>query len=254
MNQENCSVEALIAARQSLEYQEAFSKKDPLVSVCIATFNRSYCLLQRSLNSLLNQTYKNLQIIVVGDCCTDRTEAAIAELADPRIIFENLPQRGPYPKPGIDRWMVAGSNAMNRALDLCRGDFITHLDDDDQATLNRIELLLSVAQSEKLDFLWHKFSFQDLDATWGTLGDPEIKLGQVTTGSIFYHKYFARVKWDLFSYRQKEPGDWNRIKRIMALQPRARYIDRNLLFHFKEQNQAPFKALPGEEFLESQET
>src|SRR5579883_1480179 len=106
--------ESLFSARRTPEFQSVFHKPEPLVTVCIATYNRSATLLRRAIRSVRDQTYKNIQIVVVGDHCTDDTAEQLANLKDSRIVFENLPQRGPYPLEHSSRWRVAGSNAMNR--------------------------------------------------------------------------------------------------------------------------------------------
>src|SRR5205807_3935973 len=103
-------IELYHKARVTADYKSAFSGREPLVSICVATMNRSDLLIERCLTSLVNQSYRNIQIIVVGDHCTDDTGSRIAQLRDDRISFHNLPSRGPYPPPGIDRWRVAGTN------------------------------------------------------------------------------------------------------------------------------------------------
>ncbi len=229
--------ERLFNLRKSTDFQEIFHRTEPLVSVCIATHNRADVLAGRALRSVLDQTYRNLQIIVVGDACTDNTEKLLSDQKDARIVFENLPVCGPYPPPGRARWCVAGSNAMNRALDLAEGDFITHLDDDDEYHPSRIAVLLAAAQEAKAEFLWHQFSAELPDGIWETLGKNKIALGQISTGSIFYHRYFSRIKWDTRAYLLDEPGDWNRIKKIRFLNPVTKFVNQVLMLHHIEGNQ-----------------
>jgi len=62
----------------------------PLVSVVIPTKNRSERLVCACVPSLLGQTYKNIEIVIVGDGCTDDTEERIVKLNDNRIIFKKL--------------------------------------------------------------------------------------------------------------------------------------------------------------------
>ena len=139
------AIDSYHAHRETDNYRAAFASTAPLVSVCVATMDRADVLLERSIASLLAQSYRNIQVVVVGDNCTDDTERRLAALRDDRIQFVNLPERGPYPHPGSDRWCVAGSNAMNHALSLCEGQFITHLDDDDAMVPHRIEALVAAA-------------------------------------------------------------------------------------------------------------
>ncbi|MDN3564387.1 glycosyltransferase [Paeniroseomonas aquatica] len=238
------------AMRRTKAYQAAFDVADPLVSVCVATVNRAEMLVERALASLQAQTHRNLQIVVVGDHCTDDTARRIADLGDDRIVFANLPERGPYPPPGIDRWRVAGSNAMNHALSLCKGDFVTHLDDDDRMTADKIATMVAAARDNSADFLWHSFWYEHRDGSWEALGNGKLELGQVTTGSIFYHGYFARFGWDVHAYRLGEPGDWNRLRKIKMLRPRLHYVAQSLLFHHVEQAQPIFTSQDGERFLD----
>jgi glycosyltransferase involved in cell wall biosynthesis len=246
---EATEVSRLAEARGETEYNEPFTRPSPLVSVCVATANRAEFLAERCLPSLLRQTYRNLDIVVVGDGCTDDTALRVGRLRDSRIRFENLPIRGPYPRPGLQRWYVAGSNAMNRALDLASGDFVAHLDDDDQALECRMELLVQAIQAAKVEMVWHRFYCQDERGMWRTLGDGSYALGQITTGSTFYHTYFRHVKWDVGAYTQNVPGDWHRLLRMKKMGMSCGFLAEPLIFHFRERNQKPFKLLHGETFL-----
>src|SRR5260370_22450535 len=55
----------------------------PLVTVIVTTYNRSRLLTERCIPSILGQTYDNLELIVVGDGCTDDTEELVSQLNDP---------------------------------------------------------------------------------------------------------------------------------------------------------------------------
>jgi len=235
--------------RDTPEYLAAFTTPNPLVTVCVTTSHRPDLLIERCLTSLQQQTYKNLQIIVVGDNCIDSTPERVAALKDERITFINLPERGPYPPPGWDRWCVAGTHAVNKALTLCEGQFVTHLDDDDRFEPDRIEIMLRTAQETGSDFLWHSMHFQLADGSWHVLGDGKFRYSKIGTGMIFYHRYFARYPWDVYAYRVGEPGDWNRLRKILMLRPKLHYLDRPLLHHYYGSHKEPFVAREGERFL-----
>ena len=54
-------------------------QRKPLISVIMATYNRAHLLLW-PVNSVLNQTYKNIELIIVDDCSTDNTRDVVEAL------------------------------------------------------------------------------------------------------------------------------------------------------------------------------
>ena len=61
----------------------------PLVSVLIATYNWS-SVLRHAVRSALWQTYPAVEVIVVGDACTDDSEAVVRSFGDGRVRWDNL--------------------------------------------------------------------------------------------------------------------------------------------------------------------
>ncbi len=240
----------LRAARKTPEFQSAFDQPSPLVTVCTGTTDQPKVIVDRCLKSIREQTYENLQILIIGDHCSDETVERIAELKDSRIEFHNLPRRGPYPRPGLDRWYVAGTNAANASQPLARGKFITYLDDDDRYEPDRIETLVKLAQANRAEFLWHKFWYLQPDGTWALWGNGKLEQGQVGTSMTFYHNYFSKIPWDMNAYRIPEPGDWNRLRKIKHLRPNAVFVDKPLTWYYKNYEATPFVAQDGEEFLD----
>jgi glycosyltransferase involved in cell wall biosynthesis len=91
----------------------------PLVSVVIPTYNWS-SVLRHSVRSALDQRYPAVEVIVIGDCCTDDSEAVVASIGDGRVRWENLPVNN-------------GSQSIpnNRGLELARGEYVAYLGHDD---------------------------------------------------------------------------------------------------------------------------
>ncbi len=229
-------VEAFFRDRKSEPYQANYEKAEPLVSVCVATYNRGPLLTERCLPSILAQTYRNIEVVVVGDACTDDTAKRLASLSDPRIHFENLAVRGDYPEDPYRRWMVAGTLPINRALALAKGSFITHLDDDDAIPADRIAKLLAFIRETRADLVWHPFEYENAKGRWRVNPALEFRKAQVTTSSVFYHEWLKRIPWDMNAHQYLEPGDWNRFRKILWMGAKvARHPDL-LLRHFKERN------------------
>jgi glycosyltransferase involved in cell wall biosynthesis len=109
----------------------------PLFSVIIPTFNRAK-LVRRAIDSVLDQTIDDFELIVVDDGSVDDTREAIARLTDPRIRFIALAtNRGP-------------AAARNAGIQAARGELIALLDSDDEYApefLERTRTVLTRADS-----------------------------------------------------------------------------------------------------------
>lgn len=206
----------------------------PLVTITVSTYNRAQLLTQRCIPSLLNQTWRNLEVIVVGDHCTDDTEELVARIDDPRLRFFNLPERPKYPSDLNRRWMVAGTCATNKAYSMARGDFVTHLDDDDEHLPDRLEKLLAFAAQHDCDFIWHPFWWEQNDGSWLLWESPNFEFTQVTNASVLYRSWFLRIESNIDSHMLLEPGDWNRFRRIKYINPKCMRFPEPLLKHYRE--------------------
>ena len=186
----------------------------------------------RALTSMTQQTYENLEVIIVGDRCDDNTDVVVAGFCD-RFKFFNLDTRGPYPRPGLNRWMVAGNNAANFALQRATGDLVTHLDEDDTYEPHRIETLVRELQRNEADLVFHPFYWQNDDHSWKILGNGDLELGQTGTGLILYHNWFAKIPWDVYAHFVLGNRDWNRLRKFKALGANLNYVDQILARHWK---------------------
>ena len=112
------------------------------VSVIIPTYRRSEYLL-RSIKSVLNQTYKNTEIIVVDDNGIGNefqliNERKLSELINSKKII--------YLKHNVNK---NGAAARNTGMKIASGEYITFLDDDDFFLENRIEVLVNKLEENR---------------------------------------------------------------------------------------------------------
>jgi len=144
----------LMLARFKNEHFYKNSDEDPLISVFTPTYNRGSLFIERALPSVLAQTYKKFEYIIVGDCCTDNTSELVAKIKDPRIRFYNLPKRGyRYPPTVENHWLAGPVIANNKALQMVKGKWIARIDDDDVWTPDHLEKLLRFAQTGNHEFV-----------------------------------------------------------------------------------------------------
>lgn len=121
----------------------------PLISVIIPVYNCS-SYIGKCLHSVITQTYKNLEIIVINNCSTDNSKEICLDFAskDKRIKVIDEPIKGV-------------SFARNRGLDTMRGDYFFFLDSDDYIKNNCLEALLNAINSWKTNIAFSNF-FYDL--------------------------------------------------------------------------------------------
>lgn len=112
---------------------------NPKISVCIPFYNIEPYV-NRCMDSVIGNTYRNLEIICVNDGSTDRTSALLHEYAekDSRVIV-------------IDKENGGIVSARNAAIEVATGDFISFIDGDDWVHHQFFEILMSVQEKTNAD-------------------------------------------------------------------------------------------------------
>ena len=106
---------------------------DPLVSVIIPTHDRVVLLKNRSIPSLLKQTYTNWELILVGDGPVDDSIRKVVEsFADSRMRYVEIERPDYSHLSAWEYWCAGGAAARNKGLECARGAYIAPLDDDDE--------------------------------------------------------------------------------------------------------------------------
>ncbi|MBJ7347305.1 MAG: glycosyltransferase [Thermoleophilaceae bacterium] len=145
---------ALYELRDQPSYELAFTELNPLVSICIQVGpERLDLLMERSLPSALGQTYKNIEVVVVGNAVGEEIRLALEELDDDRVSFYDLTQSVVFPNPHR-RWLNDPTLLVNEALHRARGRWVTEVDDDDAIKPDAVQALLEVAQAGRLEVVY----------------------------------------------------------------------------------------------------
>jgi Glycosyl transferase family 2 len=204
----------LVKLRRSEAYASVFANQTPLISVPIATYNHAELLVERAIASVQAQTYDRWEIVVVGDGCTDDTAERIEAIGDPRIVFVNLPHRTVYPDTERERWMVAGSTPWNRAVELCSGEWIAALDDDDEMLPHHMETLLELALRTRAEFVYGALEKVGAPEDERHLFHFPAKFAFTAMQAAIYLRGLSFVECDIHSWAVDEPIDWNLIRRM----------------------------------------
>lgn len=135
------------------------------VSVIISVYNNEFYL-RECLDSIINQTLKEIEIIIVNDGSTDNSLEVIEEYAhrDKRIVIINKENEGI-------------SKTRNRGLDICKGEYIQFIDSDDYIDNNMIENMYNVATNNELDIVMCGYKRITDNKQYNNL--PEIKIDNI---------------------------------------------------------------------------
>ncbi len=123
----------------------------PLISVIIPTYNWS-AVLRYAIRSVLWQTEQNFEVLVMGDGCTDDSEAVVRSFGDARIEWRNLPENSGH--------QTAPNNA---GLALARGEYAATFSHDDVWHPDHLRTMLAAFQ----------FSGADIVAAWTEMIGPK---------------------------------------------------------------------------------
>ncbi len=149
---------------------ENYFKKRTKVSIIVPLYNVEQYL-KRCLDCLVNQTLKDIEIILIDDCSTDRTLEIARKYAkkDCRIKLIELP---------VNQGAAA---ARNKGLEVACGDYLGFVDSDDDLDLNFYEELYKRAARKKLDVVKCQRIkiLEDGTRKEGTLNDAIRKLGKL---------------------------------------------------------------------------
>jgi glycosyltransferase involved in cell wall biosynthesis len=111
---------------------------EPLVSVILPTYNRAY-IISRAISSVLNQTYRNLELIVIDDGSTDNTKDVVKNFNDDRLKYINHKQN-------------KGANAArNIGINYANGEYVAFQDSDDEWLPEKIEKQINVFKEAKTE-------------------------------------------------------------------------------------------------------
>ena len=142
-----------------------------LVSIIVPTYNCER-FVKKTIDSILNQTYQNFEIIVIDDCSKDSTLEIVKAIPDKRIsVFVNEKQSG-------------AAFSRNRGIAEAKGDYIAFLDGDDIWFATKLEEQLFFMKSNG-----YVFSCTD----YNEIDENDSFLGTVVTGpNAVTHKAFLK--------------------------------------------------------------
>jgi len=226
------------AERPATTDQPPATDDQPLVTVVIPSYNHAQFIGQ-AIRSVVDQTYKNLELIVIDDGSTDGSASVVKNI---------LAKVGPFDGKLFAQDNMGAHYTINRGISLARGDYIAILNSDDYYYPQRIERLLAKAMHDGCDFVFSKidhvsdkgFHLNDtgrirssyLSAYSGVgryphIGDVLLGYNLAVTTSNFFMKKSLVDKVGLFHDYQLV-HDWDFLLRVLLVSEPC-FVDEPLL-------------------------
>jgi len=124
----------------------------PKVSIIIPVYNAEKYIAQ-TINSVLNQTFSDWELILINDCSTDESVKAIEPfLSDERISLYN------------NETSLKAAGSRNKGIDLAKGHYIAYLDADDLWLADKLKTQLGFMEDNNCAFSCTEYEFGDENA------------------------------------------------------------------------------------------
>lgn len=189
----------------------------PLISVIIVTYNADQYL-QNAIDSVVNQTYKNIELIIIDGLSTDQTLNIIKKNETNITFWKTEKDSGIY-------------DAMNKAVKYCKGDFYLFLGADDILYNTLHEVVLSITN---LNHLYYGDVYFEKNKTIydGYFNAAKIVVKNICHQAILY----PRVVFEKYQYQLKYKI---RADHYLNLQC---FVDKNIPFKYVNKTIAQFSA------------
>lgn len=120
------------------------------ISVIIPTYNREKTI-KRAVDSVLNQTYNNLEVIIVDDCSIDNTKELVDSWNNDKVKYFKLEKNS------------GACAARNKGIELATGEYIAFQDSDDEWFPDKLEKQMKLLKNTNTEVTFCAFEFITLD-------------------------------------------------------------------------------------------
>lgn len=112
------------------------------VSIIVPIYNTSKYLI-KCIDSLVNQTYKNIEIILIDDKSTDNSKKIIKEYSEKYSFIKSI----------FNKKNMGIGYSRNKGIQESSGDYLCFVDSDDYLDIDNIDKMVALAEKEELDFV-----------------------------------------------------------------------------------------------------
>lgn len=180
-----------------------------MISVIIPTYNREK-LISRAIKSVMDQTYKDIEVIVIDDASNDNTEKVVSSLKYDNLYYYKLKKNG------------GACKARNFGIDKAKGDYISFLDSDDEWEKDKLEKQYNFLKEKNVEIVSCNYFYEKNGSIKRKINythDEKITLSEllneniITTGSILISKQIIK-KIGNFDEKLPRYQDWDLVIRL----------------------------------------
>lgn len=215
----------------------------PLVSIKIASYNHGQ-FIGKAIQSVLDQSYTNFELIIIDDCSTDNSLDVIESFRDPRIQFI------------VNERNIGAASSSSRAKSLCTGKYFCSLDSDDYFHPDKVasqvtyletnpQVGLIATHIQEVD-IHDRPDMNPLSANWfnthNDLSTPECWIWQnrICHSSVMLKKTVHDQFWD-YGSGLLYTNDWNNWIRMLSAGIRIGVIPEKLTYYRRHPGNTTFK-------------
>lgn len=203
----------------------------PLVTVIIPTYNHGRYL-GRALQSVLDQTYTNWEVIVIDNHSTDNTDEVVARFTSPYITYLKIHNNG----------VIAASR--NAGIRAARGDWIAFLDSDDWWTSDKLTICMNW-NDDNADLIYHDLKIvSEKPSLFGNkkikswqvkkpvLADLLVRGNAIATSSVLVRAHHLKLLGGMSEHTEMIAAeDYNTWLRIARITDNFKYLGKSLGFY-----------------------
>ena len=219
-------------AKKRIPYTKRKSLEEKYgVSVIMPTYNRAD-IIERAINSVLNQTYDNFELIIIDDGSSDNTETLLKDKYDKLLVTEKI-KYFKQENRGVN-------NARNNGLSRAKGNVIAYLDSDNYWLDTYLEKMVSALSDNNCNTAYSAMDVDDKVRNRKFIREniydrEELLNLNFIDLNIFVHKKFLYDQLGGFSETLERLVDWDLILRYTRLNE-PHFVDQILAKYFLSEN------------------
>lgn len=197
-------------------------RKDKVVSIVLPTYN-GRAFIRQTIESCLQQTYQNIQLIIIDDCSTDGTDKIIKEYSekDNRILYHRNDTNIKLPA------------SLNIGFRLAKGDYYTWISDDNFFSPKTIESLMAQLGTDDLIYSSYHIINDKGNIIDKYTAPPEMLIFTCAVGACFLYKkeiHETLKGYNEHKFRMEDYDFWLRA----CVKFKFNYIDEPNLYYYRK--------------------